>query len=297
MIQLAKSTKSVPESPTCRREIEFLRKIRPNRTQSTYGLTHGHSHHHHLLTSDPQHGAFQLYSLCNSLLVQKIPSSLPFKDAAVLPLAISTAANSLYNKATLGLPYPSLAPPSSVSPTKSVLIWGGSGSVGATSIQLAVASGLKVVTVCSARNIDNVKALGAHAVFDYNASSVTEDILGALKGTEYLGVADCISTKESAEGWTPVFKQLGGRYAGVMPDPPGIPEGAEGAVLYAPTVAFSDREIGQKVWVEWVPEALEKGLLKAKPPSKVVGKGLESLQGAVNKQMEGVSFEKIVVEV
>ena len=252
-------------------------------------------HHHHLLISDPKHGAFQLYSLCTSLLVQKIPQNMDFKDAAVLPLAISTAANSLYNKKTLGLPFPSLDPPSKSG--KSVLIWGGSGSVGAVAIQLAAASGVKVVAVCSSKNIDAVKALGAHEVFDYNASSVTQDILSALKGTEYLGVADCISTKESAAGWTPIFKELGGRYAAVMPDPPGIPEGAEGTTLWAPTVAFSDLEIGEKVWGEWVPQALEKGLLQAKPPAKVVGKGLESLQRAVDEQKKGVSFEKIVVEV
>lgn len=253
------------------------------------------SHHHHLITQKPQHAAFQLYSLCTGLLVQKIPSSLAYKDAAVLPLAISTAANSLYNKKTLGLPYPSLTPPSTPS-SKSVLIWGGSGSVGATAVQLAVASGVKVVAVCSAKNIDNVKALGAHVVLDYNSSSATQDIISALKGTEYLGVADCISTKASADGWAPVFKELGGRYAAVMPDAPGIPEGAEGASLYAPTVAFSDREIGEKVWGAWVPKALESGLLKAVPPARVVGKGLESLQEAIDIQKGGVSFEKIVVE-
>ena len=133
-------------------------------------------------------------------------------------------------------------------------------------------------------------------MLDYNSESAAQDIIAALKGTEYLGVADCISTKASAEGWTPVFKELGGRYAAVMPDAPGIPEGVEGTTLWAPTVAFSDREIGMKVWGAWVPQALESGLLKAVPPARVVGKGLESLQEAMDVQKAGVSFEKIVVE-
>ncbi|KAK3213982.1 hypothetical protein GRF29_28g1669548 [Pseudopithomyces chartarum] len=149
----------------------------------------------------------------------KDPPTLPFKDAAVLPLAISTAANSLYNEKTLRLPYPSLTPSSTPS-NQSVLIWGGSGSVGALAVQLARASGVKVVAVCGAQNIQNVRRLGAHEVIDYNSPSATSDILAALKGTEYLGVADCISTEASARGWTPVFEQLGGRTP--PPAPPAV---------------------------------------------------------------------------
>lgn len=226
--------------------------------------------------------------------MQKIPDSLPYTHATVLPLALSTAANSLFNKKTLGLPYPSIVPPPPAG--KSVLIWGGSSSVGACAVQFAVAAGVKVVTVANAHNLSKVKDLGAHAVFDYHSSSVTEDILGALQGTEYLGVADCIGTEESARGWTPIFNALGGRYASVQPDAPGIPDGAEGATLWAPMVAFADREVGEATWGRWVAEALEKGVLKAKPDPIVVGKGLEWVQEAMDRQRKGVSFAKIVVE-
>lgn len=163
-------------------------------------------------------------------------------------------------------------------------------------MQLAAASGVRVVAVCSERNIGAVKGLGAYEVVDYNSPNATKDIISALKGTEYLGVADCISTAESAKGWTPIFKELGGRFAGVMPDAPGIPAGAQGDILYAPTVAFDDREIGEKVWGEWVPKALESQQLQAVPPPRVVGRGLESLQQAIDIQKAGVSYEKIVVE-
>jgi NADPH:quinone reductase-like Zn-dependent oxidoreductase len=252
------------------------------------------SHHYSLSTNNPSHGAFQLYSATNALVVQKIPSSLPYTDAAVLPLAISTAANVLYNKKTLALPYPSVPAPKDTG--KSVLVWGGASSVGATAIQLAAASGVKVVSVSSTKNIPKVKALGAHAVFGYDSPTVVEDILAALKGTEYLGVADCISSSESAAGWTPVYEALGGRWAGVVPDPQGIPEGAEGEVRWAATIPFGDRDIGKAVWGAWVSEALEKGVLRAKPDAVVVGKGLERFQEAMDRQMRGVSFEKIVVE-
>ncbi|KAJ4293995.1 hypothetical protein N0V90_007684 [Kalmusia sp. IMI 367209] len=252
------------------------------------------AHHYSLLTNSPSNGAFQLYSLTTALLVQKIPDSLSYTHATVLPLALSTAANSLFNKKTLGLPYPSTNPPG---PTgKSVLIWGGSSSVGACAVQFAVAAGVKVVSVASAHNVSKVKDLGAHSVFDYHLSSVTENILGALEGTEYLGVADCISTKESTAGWTPIFKALGGRYASVQPDVPGIPDGAEGETVWAPMVAFADREVGEATWGRWVAEALENGVLKAKPDPVVVGKGLERVQEAMDRQRQGVSFAKVVVE-
>ncbi|KAF1970835.1 GroES-like protein [Bimuria novae-zelandiae CBS 107.79] len=201
---------------------------------------------------------------------------------------------------TLSLPYPTLSPsppPANGGNVKSILIWGASASVGATAVQLAASTpSLKTIAVCGPKNFDAIRSLGAHAVFSRSSPSLTQDILAALQGTEYVGVVDCISTKESVAGWTPVWKERGGRYASVMPDVPGVPEGAQGAMVWAPTVAFRDREIGEKVWGEWVPKALERGLLKAVPPPRVVGKGLESLQDGIDAQRKGVSFEKIVVE-
>ena len=92
-----------------------------------------------------------------------IPSSISFADAAVLPLAFDTAAVGLYATAEghFGLPFPSLNP----SPIgKSIVVWGGSSSVGVVTIQLAVASGVKVITVASPRNFDLCKKCGATEV-------------------------------------------------------------------------------------------------------------------------------------
>jgi NADPH:quinone reductase-like Zn-dependent oxidoreductase len=184
-------------------------------------------------------------------------------------------------------------PPSS---GKSVLVWGGSSSVGATAIQLAAGAGHKVVSVASKHNVDKVKGLGAAAVFDYNSASVTDDIIAALEGTEFAGVCDAIGTPEAAKAWAPVYKKLGGKYGSVMPSAQGIPDGIEGATVFGPSVAFDDRYIGDVVWAKWVPEALQKGTLKALPEAIVVKGGLESVQEGLNKQKAGVSFGKIVVE-
>jgi NADPH:quinone reductase-like Zn-dependent oxidoreductase len=179
---------------------------------------------------------------------------------------------------------------------KSVLVWGGSSSVGATAIQLAAAAGHKVVSVASKHNLDKIKDLGAAVAVDYNSSSATEDIITALEGTEFAGICDCIGSSDAAKAWAPIYKKLGGRYGSVMPGAEGLPEGIQGASVFAPSVALDDKYIGDAVWAKFVPEALEAGALKALPPPVVVGSGLESVQKACDAQKKGVSFGKIVVE-
>lgn len=247
-----------------------------------------------LVNNNPAHGGFQLYTVCNALVVAKIPSSLEFTSATVLPLAISTASACLFQKSTLALPLPT----SATNPTstgKSVLIWGGSSSVGAAAIQLAAGAGVKVVSVASKHNLDKLKDLGASAAFDYNSSSVVDDIIAALEGTDFAGVCDCIGSDATAKAWTPVYKKLGGKYGSVMPQAQGLPEGIQGSAVFAPSVALGDRYVGEAVWAKWVPEALESGALKALPGPIVVGSGLDAVQKGCDAQRKGVSFGKIVI--
>lgn len=255
-----------------------------------------HSHTFGLASSDPAQGGFQLYTSLRADLISRIPDSLSYTSAAVLPLAISTAAACLFKKETLALPLPKSSDANPPASGKSVLVWGGSSSVGATAIQLAAGAGHKVVSVASKRNIEGVKALGAAAVFDYNSPSVADDIIAALEGTEFAGVCDAIGSADSAKAWAPVYKKLGGKYGSVMPGAPGLPEGIEGSSVFAPTVVLDDKYVGDVIWAKWVPEALQKGTLKAVPEAIVIKGGLESVQDAVNKQKAGVSFGKIVVE-
>lgn len=254
-----------------------------------------YSHAVSLGTGNPAQAGFQLYTLCNALVVAKIPSGLDYNSAAVLPLAISTAATCLFKKETLALPMPTSASKPSSS-GKSVLVWGGSSSVGATAIQLAAGAGHKVVSIASKHNIDKVKDLGADAVFDYKSPSVADDIIAALEGTDFAGVCDCIGTPDAAKAWAPVYKKLGGRYGSVMPSAQGLPEGIEGTSVFAVTVVTDDKYVGDAVWGKWVPEALESGALKALPPPVVIKGGLESVQKGYDAQKKGVSFGKIVIE-
>lgn len=234
--------------------------------------------------------------MLDAIVVSKIPSDLSYTAAAVLPLAISTASACLFKKETLALPLPTSADANPPSTGKSVLVWGGSSSVGTAAIQLAVSAGVKVVSVASSHNLEKLKSLGAAAAFDYKSPTVADDIIESLQGTDFAGVCDCIGTPDAATAWAPVFKKLGGRYGSVLPANQSYPEGIEGATVFGPSVAFDDRFIGDAIWAKWVPEALEKGTLKAVPEPVVIKGGLESVQKGFDAQKKGVSFGKIVVE-
>ena len=105
-------------------------------------------------------GAFAEHVVAARDVVAVKPSTLTFAEAAALPLAANTALMGLREAAA-------------VRPGQSVLINGASGGVGLFAVQLAVADGADVTAVCSARNADAVRALGAQTVVDYTKEDVT----------------------------------------------------------------------------------------------------------------------------
>lgn len=158
------------------------------------------------MTGKPENAAFQLYTLTFERLLAELPDSLTFEEGTVLPVAISTASAGLYLSDFLGLPLPSA---SDVRPTKqTILIWGGASSVGSGAIQLAVASGLTVVTTASPKNHDFAKSLGAYAVLDYRSPSVVEEVVNTLRGTDFVGVYDAISEEASFEAVSKIIDAL-----------------------------------------------------------------------------------------
>jgi NADPH:quinone reductase-like Zn-dependent oxidoreductase len=96
-------------------------------------------------------GAFQEYVVLRTNLVSPIPESVSFEQASVLPLGLSTAACGLYMKDYLALQLPSVKTAKG-STGQTLLIWGGSTSVGANAIQLAVNSGYEVITTASPKS-------------------------------------------------------------------------------------------------------------------------------------------------
>lgn len=120
---------------------------------------------------------FQEYVSLDYTLAAKIPGDLPYRDAVVFGLCITTSSFSLFGKDFLNLNFPKLGTPRT---GKSILVWGGSSAAGSNAIQMAMGAGYEVLTTCSPRNFDYVKSLGASKVFDYQSPTVTEDIIAEL---------------------------------------------------------------------------------------------------------------------
>ena len=59
---------------------------------------------------------------------------------------------------------------------------------------------------------------------------------------------------------------------------------------------MSTSDLGKFLWLEWLPSQLANATLKFEPHPVVFGKGLDQIQGAIDRYCGGVSGEKIVVE-
>lgn len=90
--------------------------------------------------------------------VVRIPEGVSFGDAASLPIAAMSALQALRDAGN-------------VQPGDKVLINGASGGVGTFAVQIARLLGAEVHAVCSTRNVELVRSLGADRVFDYRKES------------------------------------------------------------------------------------------------------------------------------
>lgn len=245
-----------------------------------------------MATQRPQDGAFQLYTTVLENVAARIPESLEFEEAVVLPLGLSTAAAGLFQKDFLGLGLPSVKP---VKTGKTVLVWGGASSVGVNAIQLAVAAGYEVVTTASPRNFDLVRKLGASTVLDYRSETVLKDLIAALQGKELTGVYDTIHTGGALQNCLAVLDKLQKRVVvvTVWPAPEELKKDVEIKFVYA--ISIKDNEVGGAVYNDYLPQALAEGKFVAAPAPRVVGKGLEAVQTGIDEWGKGVSAEKIVV--
>ncbi|KAK6833546.1 hypothetical protein PG987_008240 [Apiospora arundinis] len=226
--------------------------------------------------------------------VAKLPDNISFEEGVVLPLALSTAAAGLFQSDHLALDKPQLGSPKKNG--KTVLVWGGSSSVGTAAIQLAVAAGYEVVSTASPRNHDLVKSLGARAVFDHGDKELVQNLVAELKKGEFAGVYDAIGLADCEKQAAQVVSELGGgRMTTVLPPPEGLPENVKSAGVFAITIFTQHPEVGKAVWQDFVPGALASGQLKPAPAPEVVGRGVDSVQAAFDKQKAGVSAKKVVV--
>ena len=89
------------------------------------------------------------------------PANMTFEQAASVPMAAITALQALRDNGK-------------IEPGQKVLINGASGGVGTFAVQIAKSFGAEVTGVCSTRNVDMVRSIGADHVFDYTLEDYTK---------------------------------------------------------------------------------------------------------------------------
>ncbi len=123
-------------------------------------------------------GAFAEYVVNGASKFALKPTGLSFEKAAAVPVAALTALQGLRDKGH-------------IQSGQKVLIHGASGGVGTFAVQMAKSFGAKVTAICSARNVDMVRSLGADHVIDYSREDFTQmgqryDLILAVNGRRSL---------------------------------------------------------------------------------------------------------------
>lgn len=267
--------------------------------------------------------AFQAYAVVDAGLAAALPETMDFEEAAVLPLALSTAAAGLFETDQLALDFSQLggtAPRDEV-----VVVWGGATAVGGNAIQLARAAGYRVITTASPGNHERMRQLGAEAAFDYRDPEVVDRIIEAVDGSVVAGILAV--AVGSAEPCLRIARGTGARRIAMARPPVSFYDqprrrglsltrirlflslgtrtalmqlrsrtrGIRASFIWGSAIATSP--VGPAVWRRYLPEALASGAHRAYPEARIAGNGLEAVQAAIDTLRRGVSAQKLVVTI
>ncbi len=107
-------------------------------------------------------GAFAEYVAASEKVLAHKPPNISFEEAAAVPVAGITALQGLRDSGQ-------------IQPGGMVLINGASGGVGTFAVQIAKSFGAEVTAVCSTRNVDMARSIGANHVIDYTLEDFTQN--------------------------------------------------------------------------------------------------------------------------
>ena len=129
-------------------------------------------------------GAFAEYACASASKLALKPGNVTFEQAAAAPIAGLTAWQ--------GLRHGELSEKGQIKQAKKVLINGAAGGVGTFAVGIAKTLGAEVTGVCSSRNVDLVRSLGANQVVDYTREDFTKS------GQRYDLIFDCVANHSLA---------------------------------------------------------------------------------------------------
>jgi NADPH:quinone reductase-like Zn-dependent oxidoreductase len=135
-----------------------------------------------------RNGAFAEYVCVREVGLALKPANVSFEQAAAVPVAALTALQGLRDACQ-------------IKPGQKVLIQGASGGVGMFAVQLAKSFGAEVTGVCSTRNLDMLRSLGADYVIDYKKEDFTlnnqqYDLIFAVNGYHSLSAYKRVLTPQ-----------------------------------------------------------------------------------------------------
>ena len=246
-----------------------------------------------IISKDPDHGAFQQYTIVQESAATKLPDSMSFEEGSILPMSIATAGLGIF--VSLEIPRP---------PTKQqggFLVWGASSSVGSAVVQIAKILGYTVYAVCSPHHSAYVQKLGAHETFDYNDSTtIVKKITQSLKASnQHVVMAyDAITKQGSAPMCAEILSSFGGgKLCTTLPYPEDAtkPEGVDVVMPFAAIVTSDAQDFGRWLFNEWLEKALADKSYVPSPAVEKVDGGISAVQKALDIHKKGLSGTKLVI--